>query len=101
MLCGLFSQTEKIESDIKYHSDELNKIRSEISQFEKRISESANREKTEIERLNEIDEEISLVRNLIFRLRKEEKRKEKLISEAKDIIVQKELILKIATLDIL
>ena len=91
MLCGLFSQTEKIESDIKYHSDELNKIRSEITQFEKRISESANREKTEIERLNEIDEEISLVRNLIFRLRKEEKSKEKLISQAKDIIVQKEL----------
>lgn len=91
MLCGLFAQTEKIESDIKYHSDELNKIRSEITQFEKRISESANREKSEIERLNEIDEEISLVRNLIFRLRKEEKRKEKLISEAKDIIVQKEL----------
>ena len=91
MLCGLFSQTEKIESDIKYHSDELNKIRSEISQFEKRISESANREKTEIERLNEIDEEISLVRNLIFRLRKEEKSKEKLISQAKDIIFQKEL----------
>ena len=91
MLCGLFSQTEKIESDIKYHSDELNKIRSEISQFEKRISESANREKTEIERLNEIDEEISLVRNLIFRLRKEEKNKEKLISQAKDIIFQKEL----------
>ena len=91
MLCGLFSQTEKIESDIKYHSDELNKIRSEISQFEKRISESANREKTEIERLNEIDEEISLVRNIIFRLRKEEKSKEKLISQAKDIIFQKEL----------
>lgn len=91
MLCGLFAQTEKIESDIKYHSDELTKIRSEITQFEKRISESANREKSEIERLNEIDEEISLVRNLIFRLRKEEKRKEKLISEAKDIIVQKEL----------
>ena len=91
MLCGLFSQTEKIESDIKYHSDELNKIRSEISQFEKRISESANREKTEIERLNGIDEEISLVRNLIFRLRKEEKNKEKLISQAKDIIFQKEL----------
>lgn len=91
MLCGLFAQTQKIESDIKYHSDELTKIRSEITQFEKRISESANREKSEIERLNEIDEEISLVRNLIFRLRKEEKRKEKLISEAKDIIVQKEL----------
>ena len=91
MLCGLFAQTEKIESDIKYHSDELTKIRSEITQFEKRISESANREKSEIERLNEIDEEISLVRNLIFRLRKEEKRKEKFISEAKDIIVQKEL----------
>ena len=77
MLCGLFAQTEKIESDIKYHSDELTKIRSEITQFEKRISESANREKSEIEKLNEIDEEISLVRNLIFRLRKEEKRKEK------------------------
>tara|TARA_B100000029_G_scaffold513085_1_gene611560 strand:+ start:19450 stop:20640 length:1191 start_codon:yes stop_codon:yes gene_type:complete len=91
ILCRLVAQTEKIESDIKFHNEELNKIRSEIAQFEKRINDSSNREKSEIERLNEIDEEISLVRNFIFRLRKEEKSKEKLISEAENIISEKEL----------
>ena len=69
----LFCQVENIDKDIEYNSDELNKIRNEISQFENKIKKTSNLEKNEIERLNDIDEEISLVRNLIFRLRKEEK----------------------------
>jgi len=69
----LFSQVENIDKDIQYNSDELNKIRNEIYQFENKIKKTSNLEKNEIQRLNDIDEEISLVRNLIFRLRKEEK----------------------------
>jgi len=69
----LFSQVENIDKDIQYNSDELNKIRNEISEFENKIKKTSSLEKNEIQRLNDIDEEISLVRNLIFRLRKEEK----------------------------
>ena len=90
-LSGLIAQADKIETDIRFHTDELEKIRMEIDRFEKRISETSSNEKNEIERLNEIDEEISLVRNLIYRLRKEEKIKEKLIAEAELVIANKEL----------
>ena len=70
---SLLSQVENIEKDIKFNSNELNKIRGEISEFENKIKTTSSLEKNEIEKLNDIDEEISLVRNLIFRLRKEEK----------------------------
>ena len=70
---SLLSQVENIEKDIKFNSNELNKIRGEISEFENKIKTTSSLEKNEIKKLNDIDEEISLVRNLIFRLRKEEK----------------------------
>ena len=70
---SLLSQVENIEKDIKFNSNELNKIRGEISEFENKIKTTSSLEKNEIQKLNDIDEEISLVRNLIFRLRKEEK----------------------------
>ena len=69
----LLSQVENIEKDIKFNSNELNKIRKEISDYENKIKKTSGLEKNEIEKLNDIDEEISLVRNLIFRLRQEEK----------------------------
>ncbi|MBH31087.1 MAG: hypothetical protein CMG71_03745 [Candidatus Marinimicrobia bacterium] len=90
VISALAGQTQEIEKDIRFHSDELDKIRREIADFEKKIGEASNREKSEIERLNEIDEEISLVRNLIYRLRQEEKRKQSAIDEAQKIIVEKE-----------
>lgn len=70
---SLLSQVENIEKDIQFNSNELNKIRGEISEFENKIKTTSSLEKNEIQKLNDIDEEISLVRNLIFRLRKEEK----------------------------
>jgi len=70
---SLLSQVENIEKDIQFNSNELNKIRVEISEFENKIKTTSSLEKNEIQKLNDIDEEISLVRNLIFRLRKEEK----------------------------
>ncbi|HIB95934.1 MAG TPA: hypothetical protein EYO70_05195 [Candidatus Marinimicrobia bacterium] len=89
-LSVIFSQTEKIEKDIQFHNSELDRLREEIADYEKKIKNTSDREKSEIERLNEIDEEISLVRNLIYRLRKEEKIKEKAIILAEVTIEKKE-----------
>ena len=89
-LSVIFSQTEKIEKDIQFHNSELDRLRGEIADYEKKIKNTSDREKSEIERLNEIDEEISLVRNLIYRLRKEEKIKEKAIILAEVTIEKKE-----------
>ena len=89
-LSVIFSQTEKIEKDIQFHNSELDRLRGEIADYEKKIKNTSDREKSEIERLNEIDEEISLVRNLIYRLRKEEKIKGKAIILAEVTIEKKE-----------
>ena len=55
----LLSQVENIEKDIKFNSNELNKIRKEISDYENKIKKTSGLEKNEIEKLNDIDEEIS------------------------------------------
>ena len=90
LLSVISGQTEKIEKDIQYHNSELGRLRKEIANYERKIKNTSDREKSEIERLNEIDEEISLVRNLIYRLRKEEKIKEKSITQAEVTIEKKE-----------
>ena len=90
LLSVISGQTEKIEKDIQYHNSELGRLRKEIANYERKIKNTSDREKSEIERLNEIDEEISLVRNLIYRLRREEKIKEKSITQAEVTIEKKE-----------
>ena len=90
LLSVISGQTEKIEKDIQFHNSELDHLRKEIADYERKIKNTSDREKSEIERLNEIDEEISLVRNLIYRLRKEEKIKEKSITQAEVTIEKKE-----------
>ena len=90
LLSVISGQTEKNEKDIQFHNSELDRLRKEIADYERKIKNTSDREKSEIERLNEIDEEISLVRNLIYRLRKEEKIKEKSITQAEVTIEKKE-----------
>ena len=89
LLSVISGQTEKIEKDIQFHNSELDHLRKEIADYERKIKNTSDREKSEIERLNEIDEEISLVRNLIYRLRREEKIKEKSIAQAEITIEKK------------
>ena len=91
LLSVISGQTEKIEKDIQFHNSELDRLRKEITDYERKIKNTSDREKSEIEKLNEIDEEISLVRNLIYRLRKEEKIKETSITQAEVTIEKKEL----------
>ena len=90
LLSVISGQTEKIEKDIQFHNSELDHLRKEIADYERKIKNTSDREKSEIERLNEIDEEISLVRNLIYRLRREEKIKENSITQAEVTIEKKE-----------
>ncbi len=90
LLSVISGQTEKIEKDIQFHNSELDLLRKEIADYERKIKNTSDREKSEIERLNEIDEEISLVRNLIYLLRREEKIKEKSITQAEVTIEKKE-----------
>ena len=90
LLSVISGQTEKIEKDIQFRNSELDHLRKEIADYERKIKNTSDREKSEIERLNEIDEEISLVRNLIYRLRKEEKIKETSITQAEVTIEKKE-----------
>ena len=90
LLSVISGQTEKNEKDIQFHNSELDRLRKEIADYERKIKNTSDREKSEIERLNEIDEEISLVRNLIYRLRSEEKIKEKSITQAEVTIEKKE-----------
>lgn len=87
---GLSSQTEDIDEDIQFHSSELDRLRSEISDFQKRIRETSLREKSALEWLVELDEEISLVRNLLYRLKKEEKTKQEVIVQTELEIQEKE-----------
>ena len=90
LLSVISGQTGKIEKDIQFRNSELDHLRKEIADYEIKIKNTSDREKSEIERLNEIDEEISLVRNLIYRLRREEKIKEKTITQAEVTIEKKE-----------
>ena len=90
LLSVISGQTEKIEKDIQFHNSKLDRLRKEIADYERKIKNASDREKSEIEWLNEIDEEISLVRNLIYRLRREEKIKEKSITQAEVTIEKKE-----------
>ncbi|MFQ6674184.1 MAG: murein hydrolase activator EnvC family protein [Fidelibacterota bacterium] len=83
-------QTEEIDEDIQFHSKELDRLRQEIEDFQDRIKETAVREKSTLEMLSEVDEEISLVRNLLYRLKKEETAKKKAIEKTKMAIASKE-----------
>ncbi|MFQ6615859.1 MAG: murein hydrolase activator EnvC family protein [Fidelibacterota bacterium] len=83
------AQVEGIDEDIQFHSRELDRLREEIRDFERRIRETSDREKGAAEKLGELDEEISLVRNLLYRLRKEEQAKERAVEEARRAIETK------------
>lgn len=84
------AQVERIDEDIQFHSRELDRLRGDIERFEKRIRDTSDQEKSTSERLHELDEEITLVRNLLYRLKNEEHAKGRDIEEAKNSIQAKE-----------
>ncbi len=84
------AQSEDIDEDIQFHSRELDRLRMEIDNFRLRIKSTADQEKSAKTKIQELDEEIALVRNLLYRLRKEEKSKESAIKKAEELIQEKE-----------
>ena len=85
-----YTQVENINEDIQFHSKELDKLRQEIQDFQKKIRDTSAREKSTTERLSEIDQEISLVRNLLYRLKKEENIKQGAIEQSGSEIKKEE-----------
>lgn len=77
----ILAQTEDIDEDIQFHTKELDKLRGEIQDFERRISDTGSREKSTAQKVADLDEEISLLRNLLYRLNLETKKKIKAIRE--------------------
>jgi len=86
----IWAQSEDIDEDIQFHSRELDRLRQEIEDFRHRIKSTANQEKSAQTKIQELDEEIALVRNLLYRLRKEEKSKVSAIEKAETLILSKE-----------
>ena len=84
------AQSEDIDEDIQFHSRELDRLRMEIDNFRLRIKSTADQEKSAKTKIQELDEEIALIRNLLYRLRKEEKSKESAIKKAEELIQEKE-----------
>ena len=84
------AQSEDIDEDIQFHSRELDRLRQEIENFRHQIKSTADQEKSTETKIQELDEEISLIRNLLYRLRKEEKSKESAIKKAEALIQEKE-----------
>ncbi|HLF19962.1 MAG TPA: peptidoglycan DD-metalloendopeptidase family protein [Bacteroidota bacterium] len=74
------------EKEIKRKFQELDRLRSEIQAFEKKLRESEKREKSTLDRLDNLERQSNLIRQLIRRLREEERNVTAEISQAKSSI---------------
>ena len=66
-----------LEKKIEYNSDELNKIRKEITQYEKNLKKIRSEEKTLLSNLHETEKSISLSKKMQLRLNHERRTKER------------------------
>lgn len=85
-LCGLRAQTSAGEKDIAKKTQELEKLRNEIQAYEQKLRESEKKEKTTLERLDDLERQSTLIRRLIRRLHEQEKSITDDITEAKSSI---------------
>ncbi len=72
LLFVLPATAQKTEREIKQKEDELQKLRSDIQAYEKILRESDKKEKATLERLNNLERQSILIRQLIQKLREEE-----------------------------
>ncbi len=72
--------------EITKQERELGKLRNEIAGFEKRLRESEKREQSTLEHLDDLEQQSALIRQLIRKLREEEKAITKDIDNAKESI---------------
>jgi septal ring factor EnvC (AmiA/AmiB activator) len=75
ILCLLFAlpaTAQRTEREIKQKETELQKLRSDIQAYEKKLRESDKKEKVTLERLDNLERQSILIRQLIQKLREEE-----------------------------
>lgn len=82
--------SQDIDKTIEYKSEELEKIRSEISQYKRDLENTKSKEKSILTKLQEVEKEISLTEKMILQLSKEQKEKEKEIQSLTNSINQLE-----------
>lgn len=58
--------------ELQKRENELQKLRSEIDAFEKKLTESVRRERSTLQRIDDLEQQSTLLRNLIRRLRDQE-----------------------------
>jgi septal ring factor EnvC (AmiA/AmiB activator) len=63
---------QRSEREIKQKESELQKLRTDIQTYEKKLKESEKKEKVTLERLDDLERQSILIRKLIKRLREEE-----------------------------
>ncbi len=80
-----FAQTDK---DIARRTQELQHLRNEIQTYEKRIKESEKQERSTLEHLDNLEKQANLIRQLIRKLRDQEKTITAEIVKAKESIEQ-------------
>lgn len=72
LLCVTSTVAQKTGREIKLKEKELQKLRNDIQTYEKKLKESEKREKTTLERLDYLEHQSILIRQLIQKLRDEE-----------------------------
>lgn len=72
--------------EITKQERELEKLRKEIAAFENRLKESEKRERSTLETLDDLEQQSALIRQLVTKLKEEEKRITRDIDDAKNSI---------------
>lgn len=73
LLLSFATTLAQSDAEIKKRQQELQKLRNEISAYEKKLSESEKREKLTLDRLDDLEKQATLLRGLVRKLREEER----------------------------
>ncbi|HNO10825.1 MAG TPA: hypothetical protein PKI67_07845, partial [bacterium] len=81
-------QAQNLQKQIDKSRNNMKKIKDEIAQYENRLTSQAQKEKTEIENLNDINEKIGLLHQLLGELEQGRRLTEERIAELRSILSQ-------------
>ena len=74
LACPASLPAQRHDKEIKKREQELQRLRNDIQAYEKKLRESEKRERSTLERLDDLEQQSSLIQTLIRRLREEEAR---------------------------